>query len=113
MPEIPKILADPNIRVSATCVRVPVMRAHAVALKLECERPVSAEAARALMTGAPGLRLVDDRARNYFSIPIEASGQDDVLVGCIRADRSDPTGCSLYLFTAGDQLLKGATLNAV
>jgi aspartate-semialdehyde dehydrogenase len=113
MQEIPKILGDDRIAVSATCVRVPVMRAHAVALTIECERPVAAAEARALIAAAAGVRLVDDRARNHFPMPIEASGRDEILVGRIRNDRSDPSGRSLALFAAGDQLLKGAALNAV
>lgn len=113
MQEIPKILADDTIRVSATCVRVPVMRAHAVAMTLECEAPVTPETARAWLASAPGVRVVDDRDRNHFPMPNEASGRDEVLVGRIRCDRSDPSGRSLHLFAVGDQLLKGAALNAV
>jgi aspartate-semialdehyde dehydrogenase len=74
---------------------------------------VPEECARALLADAPGLRVVDDRAANHFPMPSEASGQDDVLVGRIRRDLSDPTGRSLALFVVGDQLLKGAALNAV
>ncbi len=113
MREIPKILGDDAVRVSATCVRVPVMRAHAVALTLECEDPITPDAVRRLLAAAPGVRLVDDAARNHFPMPVEASGRDEVLVGRIRTDRSDPTGRSIALFAAGDQLLKGAALNAV
>ena len=69
--------------------------------------------ARALPAIAPGVRLVDDRARNHFPMPNEASGQDDVLVGRLRVDLGDPTGRTLALFIVGDQLLKGAALNAV
>jgi aspartate-semialdehyde dehydrogenase len=71
------------------------------------------ERARALIADAPGVRLVDDAANNHFPMPIEASGQDDILVGRIRQDLSDPTGRSIAMFVAGDQLLKGAALNAV
>ena len=108
-----KILADPEIRIGVTCIRVPVLRAHAIAISLGCERPITPEEARALLADAPGVRLVDDRASNHFPMPLEASGQDDILVGRIRSDLSDPTGHSLALFVAGDQLLKGAALNAV
>ena len=66
-----------------------------------------------MLGAAPGVRIVDDAAGNHFPMPNEASGQDDVLVGRIRRDASDPSGCSLMLFVAGDQLLKGAALNAV
>jgi aspartate-semialdehyde dehydrogenase len=108
-----KIFGDPELRVSATCVRVPVLRAHSVAISFECERPISAEEARRLIAAAPGVKLVDDRERNYFPMPRDASGEDAILAGRIRQDLSDPTGRSIALFVAGDQLLKGAALNAV
>jgi aspartate-semialdehyde dehydrogenase len=111
--ELRKIMQEPELRVGVTCVRVPVLRAHSMALTVEFERPVSPDAARAVLAAAPGIRIVDDVARNHFPMPLEASGQDDVLVGRIRQDPSDPSGCSLALFAAGDQLLKGAALNAV
>ncbi len=111
--ETKKIFGDPDIRVSATCVRVPVLRAHSVALTFECERPISAAEVRELMKTAPGVKLVDDWTNNYFPMPKDASGQDDILVGRIRQDLSDPSGRSVTLFCAGDQLLKGAALNAV
>ena len=111
--ETRKIFADPDIRVSATCVRVPVLRAHAVAITFECERPIGCDEVRELMRSAPGVRLVDEVERNHFPMPREATGQDAVLVGRIRQDASDPSGRSVSLFVAGDQLLKGAALNAV
>jgi aspartate-semialdehyde dehydrogenase len=111
--ETRKIFADPDIRVSATCVRVPVLRAHSVAITFECERPITPLDVRRLLHGAPGLKLVDDAERNYFPMPRDASGQDDILVGRIRQDVSDPSGHSIALFVSGDQLLKGAALNAV
>jgi aspartate-semialdehyde dehydrogenase len=113
MQEARKILGEPNLRVSATCVRVPVLRAHCVALTLECRDPITPDQVRKLLEGAPGVRVVDDVANNYFPMPKDASGQDDVLVGRIRQDLSDPSGRSIALFCAGDQLLKGAALNAV
>jgi aspartate-semialdehyde dehydrogenase len=113
MEESRKIFGDPALRISATCVRVPVLRAHAVAVTFECENPITPDQVRALVAKAPGVRLVDDRARNYFPMPRDASGGDDLLVGRIRQDVSDPTGRTIALFTAGDQLLKGAALNAV
>jgi aspartate-semialdehyde dehydrogenase len=113
MQEARKIFGEPNLRVSATCVRVPVLRAHCVALSFECRAPISPDQVRALLKDAPGVRLVDDVANNYFPMPKDASGQDDVLVGRIRQDLSDPSGRSIALFCAGDQLLKGAALNAV
>jgi aspartate-semialdehyde dehydrogenase len=111
--ELRKIMRVPQLRISITCVRVPVLRAHAVALNVEFERAVSADAARALLAQAAGVRVVDDVDANHFPMPVEASGQGDVLVGRIRSDDSDPSGHSLALFVAGDQLLKGAALNAV
>jgi aspartate-semialdehyde dehydrogenase len=113
MQEARKIFGEPNLRVSATCVRVPVLRAHCVALTFECRDPISPQQVRALLGTAPGVRIVDDVANNYFPMPKDASGQDDVLVGRIRQDVSDPSGRSIALFCAGDQLLKGAALNAV
>jgi aspartate-semialdehyde dehydrogenase len=111
--ETRKIFGDSELRVSATCVRVPVLRAHAVAVTFECERPITAPEVRALVGSAPGVRLVDDPERNHFPMPHEAAGQDAILVGRIRQDVSDPDGRSIALFAAGDQLLKGAALNAV
>jgi aspartate-semialdehyde dehydrogenase len=90
-----------------------VLRAHAIALTIECERPITPNEARALLSDAPGVRLVDDRERNYLPMPSDASGTDEVLIGRIRRDLSDASGRSLALFAAGDQLLKGAALNAV
>jgi aspartate-semialdehyde dehydrogenase len=111
--EMRKIMQLPDLRIGVTCIRVPVLRAHAVSLTLEFERPVAPAAARSLLSRAPGVHIVDDVRNNRFPMPIEASGQGDVLVGRIRRDDSDPTGRSLSLFLAGDQLLKGAALNAV
>jgi aspartate-semialdehyde dehydrogenase len=111
--ETRKILAETQLRISATCVRVPVLRAHSVAISFECERPISPDAVRTLLADAPGVKVVDDVERNYFPMPQDASGQDAVLVGRIRADLSDPSGRSVCMFVAGDQLLKGAALNAV
>jgi aspartate-semialdehyde dehydrogenase len=111
--ETRKIFADPDILISATCVRVPVLRAHSEALTFECERPITPAEVREILNGAPGVKLVDDPERNYFPMPKDASGQGDVLVGRIRQDLSDPSGKSINMFVAGDQLLKGAALNAV
>ena len=111
--ETRKIFGDPDIRVSATCVRVPVLRAHSVAITFECERRITPAQVRELMQTAPGVKLVDDAQRNYFPMPQDATGQDPILVGRIRQDLSDPSGRSICLFVAGDQLLKGAALNAV
>jgi aspartate-semialdehyde dehydrogenase len=111
--ETKKIFGDADIRVSATCVRVPVLRAHSEALTIECERPITPAEVREILAAAPGVKLVDDPVKNYFPMPKDASGQGDVLVGRIRQDTSDPSGKSIVMFVAGDQLLKGAALNAV
>ena len=111
--ETKKIFGDAAIRISATCVRVPVLRAHSEALNFECERPITPAEVREILKGAPGIKIVDDVEKNYFPMPKDASGQGDVLVGRIRQDISDPSGKSIAMFVAGDQLLKGAALNAV
>jgi aspartate-semialdehyde dehydrogenase len=111
--ETRKIFGDADIRVSATCVRVPVLRAHSVAITFECERPITPGEVRGLLREAPAVELVDDAERNYFPMPHDASGRDPILVGRIRQDLSDPGGRCISLFVAGDQLLKGAALNAV
>lgn len=111
--ELRKIMGLPELRVGVTCVRVPVLRAHSMAITAEFADKVSVDAARAVLSKAPGVKIVDDRVKNHFPMPVESSGQYDVLVGRIREDVSDPTGHSLALFISGDQLLKGAALNAV
>ena len=113
MRETHKIYGDSSIRISATCVRVPVLRAHSIAINFECERPIAPEQVRDIMQTAPGVKVVDDVERNYYPMPKDASGQDPILVGRIRKDLSDPSGHSVAMFVAGDQLLKGAALNAV
>jgi aspartate-semialdehyde dehydrogenase len=111
--ETRKIFEDERIAVGVTCVRVPVLRAHCEAITFECEKPISESQVREMLATAPGVRIVDDRAKNYFPMPVDASGQDDVLVGRIRRDLSDPSGHSISMFVAADQLLKGAALNAI
>ncbi len=109
--ETRKIFAVPDLPVSATCVRVPVLRAHSEALNLTFDRPFDLEQARQAIAQAPGVQLLEDWNRNYFPMPVEASGRDDVLVGRIRQDLSNPNGLELWL--SGDQIRKGAALNAV
>lgn len=111
--ETRRILDLPDLPVGITCIRVPILRAHGMAISITFDAPVSVDEARALLAAAPGLRLVDDRAANHFPMPSEASGQYDVLVGRIRPDWADPSGRTLAMFVVGDQLLKGAALNAV
>lgn len=101
-------------RIMATCVRVPVMRAHAESINLELERELSEDGVRDLLRQAPGVSLIDDREHNRFPTPLDASGKDDVFVGRIRRDLSCREGeCGIALFVCGDQLRKGAALNAV
>jgi aspartate-semialdehyde dehydrogenase len=107
-----KILSMPNLKVNVTCVRVPVLRAHTESVTIEFANAApSVEDVQEVLAKAPGVRVVDDRAANRFPTPLDASGQDDVLVGRIRHDLSNPNG--LCLLVSGDQLLKGAALNAV
>ena len=113
MKETKKIFEDPDIRVTVTCVRVPVLRAHCVAMSIECEKPITRQEVLDILSDAPGVRIVDDWEKNYFPMPKDSMGQGDVLVGRIRQDLSDPSGRSMMLFTSADQLLKGAALNAV
>ena len=109
--ETRKIMHDPNINVCPTCVRVPVLRSHAEAIVIEQERRVSVEEALEALAKAPGVKIVNDAASNHFPMPFESNEQYDVLVGRVRYDLSCDTG--LALFCCGDQLLKGAALNAV
>ena len=111
--ETRKIFSDLNIAISATCVRVPVLRAHSESLTFECASRISPAEVRALLEDAPGVKVVDDRQTNYFPMPVDASNRDEILVGRIRQDTSDPSGRSISMFVVGDQLLKGAALNAV
>lgn len=111
--ETRKIFGDGRIMISATCVRVPIPRAHSEAINLEFERPIAPEEVRQILSRAPGVRIVDDREKNHFPMPLEASGQDDVLVGRIRQDISREDGRGIELFVSGDQVRKGAATNAV
>jgi len=111
--ETHKIWNDNSPRISATCVRVPVMRAHAESIMLELEKPLTEEQAREILSKAPGVSIIDDRANNRFPTPLDASGKDDVYVGRIRHDLSFPDNRGLCLFVCGDQIRKGAALNAI
>ena len=108
-----KMLHDDSIMVTCTCVRVPVMRAHSESLNLEFSVPVTADMARAVLAAASGVTLVDDPAAKRYPMPVDASGQGNVLVGRIRQDISRKDGKGLDMFVSGDQVLKGAALNAV
>jgi len=111
--ETRKIFHSDDILVTATCIRVPVMRAHCEAINLEFTEPITEAEVREILASAPGVRIVDDREKNYFPMPIEATGQDDILVGRIRQDVSQPDGRGIDMFVSGDQIRKGAALNAV
>lgn len=111
--ETRKIFGDPRIMVTATCVRIPVPRAHCESINLEFERPITPDEVRKILSKAPGVTIVDDREKNHFPMPLEASGQDNVLVGRIRQDISREDGRGIELFVSGDQIRKGAATNAV
>ena len=111
--ETRKIFHEPDMAITATCIRVPVLRAHSESVNLTFERPMAPENVREILTAAPGIEVVDDVAANRFPMPIDASGRDDVLVGRIRQDASQPDGRGIELFLSGDQLRKGAALNAI
>jgi aspartate-semialdehyde dehydrogenase len=111
MQESRKIMGLPNLAVSATCVRVPVERAHSVSINAEFERPVSVEAARAAIAGFPGAELVDDPANGKYPTPLDFSRQVKCGVGRIRRDTALENGLALWV--SGDNLWKGAALNAI
>jgi aspartate-semialdehyde dehydrogenase len=111
--ETHKIFHDPDILVVPTCVRVPVLRAHSESINLQLTKAITEQQARDLICAGEGVKLVDDRVKNYFPMPLDASGQDDVLVGRIRMDTTIPGGRGLCMFVCGDQLRKGAALNAI
>jgi aspartate-semialdehyde dehydrogenase len=109
--ETRKIMDLPDLRFTATCVRVPVLRAHSEAVNIEFEQPFPVEEARSLLSAAPGVELIEDPATNRFPMPTDVTGRDPVAVGRIRQDISDPNALELWL--CGDQIRKGAALNAV
>ena len=106
-----KIMDLPEFKASVTCVRVPVYRAHSIAVSAEFEKPVSVEKARESITAAPGIDLNDEVASNGYPLPLEVAGRDNCQIGRIRKDSAFDNGLSFWV--AGDQLLKGAALNAV
>ncbi|MFO7871639.1 MAG: aspartate-semialdehyde dehydrogenase [Kiritimatiellia bacterium] len=109
--ETRKIFGDEDIRVSATCVRVPVYYGHGEAINLELKRSLGPEEARKVLEGAPGVKVVDDVTAEEYPMPLDCAGRDEVLAGRIRPDESVENG--LALFVAGDNIRKGAALNAV
>jgi aspartate-semialdehyde dehydrogenase len=111
--ETRKIFGDTKMMVTATCIRVPVPRAHCESINLEFSQPINPDTVRAILSKAPGVKLVDDVAKNHFPMPLEASDQDLILVGRIRQDMSRDDGRGIELFVSGDQIRKGAATNAV
>ena len=111
--ETRKIFDCPEIAVTCTCIRIPVLRAHCESINLEFTDPMSPNQVRDLLSTAPGVSVLDDRENNRFPMPIDASGKDDILVGRIRQDESVPENRGINIWVAGDQLRKGAALNAI
>jgi aspartate-semialdehyde dehydrogenase len=111
--ETRKIFDCPDIMITATCIRIAVFRAHCESINLEFTDPITPDEVRELLRTAPGVALIDDRAKNRFPMPIDATGKDEILVGRIRQDESLPDNRGINIWVAGDQLLKGAALNAV
>lgn len=109
--ETRKIMEAPQIRVTATCVRVPIFRAHSVSITIETERKITREKALELLSQAPGVQVLDDPVNRRYPMPLYVAGKDDCFVGRIREDISCERG--LNLFVVGDQLRKGAALNAI
>ncbi|CAM8897006.1 unnamed protein product [Rhodiola kirilowii] len=111
--ETRKIWNDKDVKVTATCIRVPVMRAHAESVNLQFENPLDEDTAREILSKAPGVVVIDDRASNRFPTLLEVSNKDDVAVGRIRQDVSQEGNLGLDIFVCGDQIRKGAALNAI
>ena len=111
--ETRKIFGVPDLHVTATCVRVPVPRAHCESVNIEFTHPITPAEVKQILSGAPGVTIVDNPDKNHFPMPLEASHQDDVLVGRIRQDMSRDDGRGIELFIAGDQIRKGAATNAI
>ena len=109
--ETRKIMQLPELRLSATCVRVPVLRAHSEAVNIEFLEPFPVEEARQLLAAAPGVELIEDFDANRFPMPTDVTGRDPVAVGRLRQDLSEPNALELWL--CGDQIRKGAALNAI
>ena len=111
--ETRKIFDCPEIAITCTCIRIPVLRAHCESINLEFADPITPEQVRDLLSMAPGVSVLDDRENNRFPMPIDATDKDDILVGRIRQDESIAENRGINIWVAGDQLRKGAALNAV
>ncbi len=111
--ETRKIFDCPDIAITCTCVRIPVLRAHCESINLEFKDPITPDQIRDLLSTAPGVSVLDDRQNNRFPMPIDATDKDNIFVGRIRQDESIPENRGINIWVAGDQLRKGAALNAV
>ena len=111
--EARKMLHHPDLKLSCTCVRVPIARAHSESLNLEFENDITPDEAREILRGAEGVKVVDDPLNNLYPMPLDATAKYDVLAGRIRQDLSRDDRKGLEMFVSGDQLLRGAALNAV
>ncbi len=111
--ETRKIFGVSDFKVSVTCIRVPVLRAHCESVNLTFSEPMTDKRVRDILADAPGVKVIDDRDANKFPEPLDASGGDDVLVGRIRQDLGQDGGVGIEMFIAGDQIRKGAALNAI
>jgi aspartate-semialdehyde dehydrogenase len=109
--ETRKILESPTLRVTATTVRVPVLRCHSEAINVELERPLKPNEARAVLATMPGVIVYDDPSKKLYPMPLDATGRDEVYIGRIREDESITNGLNLWVVS--DNLRKGAALNAV
>lgn len=111
--ETAKIWNNNDVKITATCIRVPIMRAHAESINLEFEKELSADKALELLAAFPGVSVINNPEENIFPTPLVASNEDDVYVGRVRRDISRDDSKGLDLFVCGDQIKKGAALNAV
>ncbi len=111
--ETRKIFNCQSIAISATCVRVSVLRAHSESINLEFTDPITPAQVKDLLSTAPGVSIIDDREKNRFPMPTDATGNDDVYVGRIRQDESIPDNRGINIWVVGDQIRKGAALNAI
>lgn len=111
--ETRKIFDCPDIAITCTCIRIAVLRTHCESINLEFKDPITPDQVRDLLSTAPGVSVLDDRKNNRFPMPIDATGKDDIFIGRIRQDESIPENRGINLWVAGDQLRKGAALNAV
>lgn len=111
--ETRKIFDCPGIAITCTCIRIPVFRAHCESINIEFTDPITPGQVRDLLSTAPGVAVLDDRQNNRFPMPVDATGKDEIFVGRIRQDQSTPDNRGINIWVAGDQLRKGAALNAV